>query len=65
MRSAPHKPPLILLALGRVVRGEDRLAAFPDVEEKLARLLEEFGRPGSLFIPNIPSGARSAMACGR
>jgi len=51
---APHKPLLILLALGRVVRGEHRLAAFPDVEEKLAHLLEEFGPPRQSVHPEYP-----------
>lgn len=51
---APHKPLLILLALGRVARGEDRLVAFPDIEEKLVRLLEEFGPPRQSVHPEYP-----------
>ncbi|MCS6954482.1 MAG: HNH endonuclease [Bryobacterales bacterium] len=51
---APHKPLLILLALGRVVRGEARMAPFPDIEQKLARLLEEFGPPRQSVHPEYP-----------
>jgi putative restriction endonuclease len=51
---APHKPLLILLALGRVVRGEDRMAPFPDIEQKLRRLLEEFGPPRQSVHPEYP-----------
>lgn len=51
---APHKPLLFLLALGRVTRGEERLALFPDIEHKLARLLEEFGPPRQSVHPEYP-----------
>jgi len=42
---APHKPLLILLALGRIVRGQERLAAFTEIDEPLRRLLVQFGPP--------------------
>ena len=43
---APHKPLLLLLALGRVVRGETRLAGYGDVvEPELTELLKRFGPP--------------------
>jgi putative restriction endonuclease len=51
---APHKPLLILLALGRLQRGEDRLAAYPDIENKLAELLREFGPPREAVHPEYP-----------
>lgn len=51
---APHKPLLVLHALGRVARGEPRLVAFADVEAELAELLEEFGRPRSRQQPRYP-----------
>lgn len=51
---APHKPLLILLALGRIMRGEERLAPFPDIEQKLTRLLEEFGPPRQSYHPEYP-----------
>jgi len=51
---APHKPLLILLALGRIQRGENRLAAYPDIENKLADLLREFGPPREAVHPEYP-----------
>ena len=43
---APHKPLLVLLALARVVRGEERLARYEqDIERPLTDLLERFGPP--------------------
>ncbi len=40
---APHKPLLILLGLGRLQRGEQRLASFREIEPRLNELLQEFG----------------------
>jgi len=46
-RRAVHKPLLVLLALGRLLRGEAPLVEFADIEDKLGKLLEEFGPSGS------------------
>ncbi len=51
---APHKPLLLLLALGRVQRGEDRLVPFKDVREPLRRLLMEFGPSRDSYHPEYP-----------
>jgi putative restriction endonuclease len=51
---APHKPLLLLLALGNVQRGGERLQAFNDLEEPLARLLAEFGPPRRNQQPRYP-----------
>lgn len=51
---APHQPLLILLALGRIVRREPRLAPYPDIEPKLRALLQEFGPPRQAFHPQYP-----------
>ncbi len=51
---APHKPLLILLALGRLVRGEPPMAEFSELEEKLKELLTDFGpssAPASRHYP--------------
>lgn len=49
---APHKPLLLLLVLGRVRRGEPRLASYGrDVHESLKRLLKDFGSPRSHLRP--------------
>ena len=45
-RRAPHKPLLVLLALGRVAADHPRLVPFGEVEEQLAGLLRDFGPPG-------------------
>jgi putative restriction endonuclease len=40
---APHKPLLALYAIGRVLRGEPRMASYAEVDKDLAKLLVEFG----------------------
>jgi len=42
-KRAVHKPLLILLALGRLARGEPHMAEFSDIDEPLSKLLSEFG----------------------
>ena len=52
---APHKPLLLLLVLGRVRRGEPRLASYGrDVHESLKKLLKDFGSPRSHLRPERP-----------
>lgn len=51
---APHKPLLILLALGRLYQGHDRLLAFTSVEHELSQLLVEFGPPRKSLHPEYP-----------
>ena len=52
---APHKPLLVLLALGRVARGEERLARYEqDLEGPLTDLLERFGPPRKAIHPEYP-----------
>lgn len=52
---APHKPLLLLFALGRVQRGEKRLAQYGnEVAEDLRKLLRRFGRPRSVLHPEAP-----------
>ena len=45
--SAPHKPLLILYALGKLLRGESRLIPFSEVDEVLGGLLKKFGPENS------------------
>ncbi len=40
---APHKPLLALWAIGRCLRGDERLAPFGLVDQELAELLQRFG----------------------
>ena len=42
-KRAPHKPLLVLWAIGRCLRGEDRLASYELVDRELAGLLRRFG----------------------
>jgi len=51
---APHKPLLLLMALARIQRGEDRLVAYSDIHPKLAQLLSEFGPPRKSVHPEYP-----------
>ena len=52
---APHKPLLLLLVLGRVWRGEPRLASYGrDVHQSLKKLLKDFGPPRSRLYPELP-----------
>lgn len=51
---APHKPLLLLYALGRLSRGERSPVAFRELGPELARLLEEFGPARSSYHPEYP-----------
>ncbi len=52
---APHKPLLLLLALGRVAGGKSRLTSYGSViEGDLKRLLKRFGRPRRTHHPAQP-----------
>lgn len=50
---APHKPLLILLALGAFSRGE-KVLSFAELEPKLAELLREFGPTRRSYHPEYP-----------
>ena len=51
---APHKPLLLLLALGRVTQGRDRLIPYEVLEPQLRRLLRDFGPPRKAVHPVFP-----------
>ena len=51
---APHKPLLILYALGRLARGEPRLVSYDEVVDDLKRLLKEFGPYRQTYSPSYP-----------
>lgn len=51
---APHKPLLVLFALGRLQSGADRLIPYDEVDAPLARLLTEFGPPRKSPHPELP-----------
>ena len=51
---APHKPLLVLWAIGRCLRGEERLAPFELVAAELRGLLRDFGPPRRTSHPEFP-----------
>ena len=52
---APHKPLLVLYAIGKLLRGEDRLISYADdIEENLKNLLREFGPRRDHYNPQFP-----------
>jgi putative restriction endonuclease len=53
-RRAPHKPLLVLYALGRWSRGEAAYIPFKQVDADLTGLLKEFGPPRHSYHPEYP-----------
>ena len=53
-RRAPHKPLLLLFALGRVLRDRDRLVPYEEVDQRVGDLMRRFGSPGSAARPHYP-----------
>ncbi len=51
---APHKPLLLLWAIGRALRNEPRLVRFRDAEEPIGELLRRFGPPRQTLHPGMP-----------
>lgn len=51
---APHKPLLVLLALGKWVRGDRSGLPFRDIEKPLSDLLDAFGPPRRSVHPEYP-----------
>ena len=51
---APHKPLLVLYAIGRLLQGKNRLLPFAEVDEKLGRLLRDFGPKRERYRPEYP-----------
>lgn len=53
-KRAPHKPLLILLALGRLQRGEQAAVKFSSIDAPLKSLIDEFGPSGSGKNRHLP-----------
>ena len=51
---APHKPLLLLLALGDASRGRPRQSTFAEIEPRLRQLLVRFGPPRKAHHPEFP-----------
>ncbi|MBU1664189.1 MAG: HNH endonuclease [Gammaproteobacteria bacterium] len=53
-KRAPHKPLLVLLALGRLQRGEAPFAEFNQIDAPLKTLIDEFGPSGAGKNRHLP-----------
>ena len=53
-KRAPHKPLLLLLAIGNVQHCKERLVLFEEIEPKLSRALMLFGPAGRVATPQYP-----------
>lgn len=51
---APHKPLLMLLALGEIQRGNTGYIPFSVIKRKFTELLADFGRPRKTIHPTFP-----------
>ena len=51
---APHKPLLILYAIGRLLQGAQRLLPYSEVDEKLGNLLRDFGPKRQNYHTQLP-----------
>ena len=51
---APHKPLLVLWAIGRCLEGRDRLASYETIAPKLKTLLRDFGPHRKVYHPEDP-----------
>jgi len=58
---APHKPLLLLLALGRIHAELPRLIPFDQIDAKLTQLLQDFGPVVPAITPNYRSGICSLI----
>ncbi len=59
---APHKPLLLLFALARSRRNRDRFILYKEVDEKLRRLLIDFGPTRRSYLRSRLSGTRSGSS---
>lgn len=53
-RRAPHKPLLLLFALGRVLRDRGRLVGYAEVDRRVGDLMRRFGSPRGGVRPHYP-----------
>ena len=51
---SPHKPLLVLYAIGKLRRGEERLIPYSQVDEDLGKLLQKFGSEEMKDRTNYP-----------
>jgi len=51
---APHKPLLLLYAMGRCLRGNERMISYANIDRDLKKLLAEFGPSRKSYHPEYP-----------
>ena len=51
---APHKPLLLLYALGRYQQGKSRLMPYAEIESDVKQLIADFGPPRKNIRPEYP-----------
>ena len=51
---APHKPLLLLYALGRYQQGKPRFMSYAEIESDVKQLIADFGPPRKSFYPEYP-----------
>ncbi|QTA89692.1 hypothetical protein [Desulfonema magnum] len=51
---APHKPLLILYALGRLLWDKERLIPYEDIDNEVVKLLRDFGPDRASYRPEYP-----------
>lgn len=51
---APHKPLLLLYALGRYQQGKPRFMSYAEIESDVKQLIADFGPPRKSFHPEYP-----------
>ena len=61
---APHKPLLVLFALGQLSRGGPKLIAFRDLAPKLTELLKEFGPTRQSYLAEFSIDLRERKLIG-
>nr|WP_062336827.1 HNH endonuclease [Herbidospora sakaeratensis] len=49
-----HQPLTLLWAIGRAVRGEERMAEWPELKKAVAGLIRKFGKAGDAATPQYP-----------
>ncbi len=59
---APHKPLLLLLALGRIQADLPRLIPFDQIDTKLTQLLQDFGPSRASYYPELIYPANSGQS---
>ncbi len=64
-RPSPHKPLMVLLALGRILRGDDRFMPYTEIQEPGTRLIRDYGLNAKQPDPCLPFSHLSKEKAGK